>query len=368
MPNKISVSLENRSYNIIIDVNSIEYLSEFLQNKSYNKIFVITDKNVAELHLETLLKSLNNSKILTETIVVSAGEQTKSFHSLENICEEILNKGIDRKSLIIAFGGGVIGDLSGFIASILLRGIDFIQIPTTLLAAVDSSVGGKTAINSSSGKNLIGSFYQPKLVLCDLNFLKTLPERELRSGYAEVFKYGCIFDYEFFEFLEKNYKQIFALDEKSLKKIITRSCEIKAEIVSRDEKENGERALLNFGHTFGHIFETETGYSSEILHGEAVALGISMASKMSQNFGLISQQDCLRINQHLENCGFIIDYKKIRNSWDEKSLISHLYKDKKTEGKNLTFILLEKIGTALIKKSVSLSEFEKVLFETDKPN
>ncbi len=362
MKNKISVSLENRSYDIVIDANSIKYLSEFLREKTYSKLIVITDKNVANIHLTTLLNELKNTDLQTETIITDAGEQTKSFSSLEKICEEILSKGIDRKSLIIAFGGGVIGDLSGFIASILLRGIDFIQIPTTLLAAVDSSVGGKTAINSLSGKNLIGSFYQPKLVLCDLNFLKTLPERELRSGYAEVFKYGCIFDAKFFEFLEKNYEKIFALDEESLKKIITRSCEIKAEIVSRDEKENGERALLNFGHTFGHIFETETKYSSEILHGEAVGLGISMASKMSQNLGLISHEDYLRINQHLENCGFITDYKKIRNSWEEKNLISHLYKDKKTEGQNLTFILLEKIGSAFIKKAVELSEFKKVLF------
>ncbi len=361
MKNKISVLLENRSYDIVIDTNSIQYLSEFLRDKSYNKLIIITDKNVADLHLETLLSVLKNSKISAETIVTNSGEQTKSFHCLEKICEEILSKGIDRKSLIIAFGGGVIGDLSGFIASILLRGIDFIQIPTTLLAAVDSSVGGKTAINSVSGKNLIGSFYQPKLVLCDLNFLKTLPERELRSGYAEVFKYGCIFDSEFFEFLEENYKKVFSLDEQCLKKIITRSCEIKAEIVSRDEKENGERALLNFGHTFGHIFETETGYSSEILHGEAVALGISMASRMSQNLGLMSQHDFLRINGHLENCGFIVDYKKIRKTWNEENLINHLYKDKKTEGENLTFILLEKIGAALIKKSVALFEFKKVL-------
>jgi 3-dehydroquinate synthase len=361
MTNKISVSLENRSYNIVIDTNSIEYLSKFLDDKNYNKLVIITDKNVANLHLETLLSTLKDSKIPTETIITKAGEQTKSFHFLEKICEEILSKGIDRKSLIIAFGGGVIGDLSGFIASILLRGIDFVQIPTTLLAAVDSSVGGKTAINSASGKNLIGSFYQPKLVLCDLNFLKTLPERELRSGYAEVFKYGCIFDSKFFEFLEKNYKKIFSLDEQSLKKIITRSCEIKAEIVGRDEKENGERALLNFGHTFGHIFETETEYSSEILHGEAVALGMSMASKMSQNLGLLSQDDFLRINKHLENCGFVVDYKKIRKTWNEENLINHLYKDKKTDGKNLTFILLEKIGLASIKKSVDLSEFKKIL-------
>ncbi len=361
MKNKISVALENRSYDIIIDANSIEYLVEFLSKKNYSKIFVITDENVAKLHLPRLSEVLKKTNIATQTIVTKVGEQTKSFASLEKICEEILAKGIDRKSLIIAFGGGVIGDLSGFIASILLRGIDFIQVPTTLLAAVDSSVGGKTAINSEAGKNLIGSFYQPQLVLCDLNFLKTLPLREVKSGYAEVVKYGFIFDADFFEFLEKNHSKIFDFDEQVLQKIITRSCQIKAEIVGRDEKENGERALLNFGHTFGHIFETETKYSSEILHGEAVALGMAMAAKMSRNFAMISESDFLRIKSHLENCGFVTDYKKIRSTWNEENLISHLYKDKKNEGGNLTFILLEKIGAAVIKKSVELSEFKKIL-------
>jgi 3-dehydroquinate synthase len=361
MKNKISVSLKERSYDIIISPNSIEYLADFLEQKKYSKICVITDENVAPLHLPKLCKVLEKTNIPFDSIITKAGEQTKSFTSLAKICEEILSKGIDRKSLIIAFGGGVIGDLSGFIASILLRGIDFIQIPTTLLSAVDSSVGGKTAINSNSGKNLIGSFYQPQLVLCDLNFLKTLPIRELRSGYAEVVKYGFIFDENFFEFLEKNYTKIFAFDAEILQKIITRSCEIKAEIVGRDERETGERALLNFGHTFGHIFETETKYSSEILHGEAVALGMAMAAKMSQNFAMISESDFLRIESHLKNCGFVTDYKKIRSTWNKENLISHLYKDKKNEGKNLTFILLTKIGAAIIKKSVALSEFEKTL-------
>lgn len=361
MKNKISVALNERSYDIVIAADSVEYLPQFLAKKNYSKIIIITDENVATLHLPRLQQVLKQNQIASETIITKAGEQTKSFTSLAQISEEILAKGIDRKSLIIAFGGGVIGDLSGFLASILLRGIDFIQVPTTLLAAVDSSVGGKTAINSEAGKNLIGSFYQPQLVLCDLNFLKTLPFRELKSGYAEIVKYGFIFDADFFEFLEKNHDKIFAFDEKVLQKIISRSCEIKAEIVGRDEKENGERALLNFGHTFGHIFETETKYSDEILHGEAVALGMAMAAKMSQNLGMIKENDYLRIKNHLENCGFVTDYKKIRNEWDKKNLISHLYKDKKNEGGNLTFILLKKIGAAVIKKGVELGEFEKVL-------
>jgi len=355
----IAVNLGERSYNILIGKNSVEYLSEFLCKKSYSKIFVITDENVAKHHLARLEKVIPQSK----KIVIPAGEQAKSFRFLEKICEEILTNGIDRKSLIVAFGGGVVGDFAGFAASILLRGIDFIQIPTTLLAAVDSSVGGKTAINSMSGKNLIGSFYQPELVLCDLDFLKTLPLREIRAGYAEVVKYGFIRDEKFFEFLEENYQKIFALDEEILAKIIACSCEIKAEIVSRDEKEMGERALLNFGHTFGHVFETETNYSDEILHGEAVALGMVMAAKMSQNFGMIAENDFLRIASHLESAGFVTDPKKIRKNWNEKNLINHLFKDKKNESQNLTFILLEKIGKAVVKKSVELKNFEKVLAE-----
>ncbi len=357
MTKKIAVELGDRSYEIIIAKNSLENLSQFLAQKNYSKVFVLTDENVAKLHLARLQTVLSKS----ETITVPAGEQTKSFSIFEKICEEILAKGIDRKSLIIAFGGGVVGDLAGFVASILLRGIDFIQIPTTLLAAVDSSVGGKTAINSKVGKNLIGSFYQPKLVLCNLEFLKTLPARELRSGYAEVLKYGLIRDENFFAFLEKNYQKIFTHDTEFLEKIITRSCEMKAEIVGRDEQESGERMLLNFGHTFGHVFETETGYSDEILHGEAVAMGMKMAAKMSQNFGLISEKDFERIARHLENCGFVTNPKKIRKNWNEENLISHLAKDKKNEGKNLTFILLKKIGDAVIQKGVELQEFKKIL-------
>lgn len=365
MTNNITVSFkesqEDKSYDIIIAANAIEDLAGFLLKRTYSKIFIITDENIAKTHLETLDESLKKSSIIAEKIIVPAGEQSKSFSHLENICDEILSKGVDRKSLIIAFGGGVVGDLSGFIASIMLRGIDFVQIPTTLLAAVDSSVGGKTAINSKTGKNLIGSFYQPQLVLCDLNFLKTLPLREVKSGYAEIVKYGFIYDDNFLQFLEANYQKIFDFDEVTLEKVIRRSCEIKAEIVGIDEKESGKRALLNFGHTFGHIFETETKYSSEILHGEAVALGMVMAAKMSQNFSLISEDDFLRVRNHLQNCGFIIDPEEIRQNWNRQNLIKHLYKDKKNEGGNLTFILLAKIGEAIIKKSVELSEFEKVL-------
>lgn len=359
MLDKISLNLGERSYEILIGNGAILELPDFIAQKKYSKIFIITDKNVAKLHLAKIQKILPSA----ESLILEAGEQSKSFAVLEKTCEEILAKGIDRKSLIIAFGGGVIGDLTGFIASILLRGVDFIQIPTTLLSAVDSSVGGKTAINSVSGKNLIGSFYQPKLVICDLDFLQTLNPRELKSGYGEVVKYGLIKDLKFLEYLEQNHAKIFAQDEAAMRYIIKRSCNLKAEIVGRDEKENGERALLNFGHTFGHIFETETNYSDELLHGEAVALGMVMAAKMSQNFGLISASDFQRILKHFEDCGLITNPASIRKSWDAASLTKHLFKDKKHENSNLTFILLKSLGDAFVQKNVALADFEKTLKE-----
>ncbi len=387
MNNEIALNLGEKSYKIRIGAGEINYLPDFLQQKNYSKIFIITDENVARLHLaqlESILQGLNIT-----TIKVASGEQSKSFASLEKTCEEILQQNVDRKSLIIAFGGGVVGDLAGFIASILLRGVDFIQVPTTLLACVDSSVGGKTAINSKSGKNLIGSFYQPKLVICDLNFLATLPQREFRAGYAEALKYGLIDDAEFFDFLDQNLDKIFVIDQngsqknfvankqnsqeilqktftgdqKILQKIITKSCEIKARIVSQDEKENGVRALLNFGHTFAHSFENELNYSNDLLHGEAVGIGMLMAAKMSQNLGMIDSATFTIIKNHIEKSGLNFDLRKIRNNWDHKNLIAHLYKDKKTEHQNLTFILLEKIGEAAVKKSVDVGEFAKVLVD-----
>ena len=357
MFNKVTLDLQEKSYQIIVGSNVIEHLKAFLEINNYNKIIVISDENVVKLHGEKL-KNIAQS---IDFVVVKAGENSKSFAVFEKVCEEILQKNIDRKTLLIAFGGGVVGDLTGFCASVLLRGIDFIQIPTTLLAMVDSSVGGKTAINSQAGKNLIGSFYQPKLVLCDIDFIETLPLREFRSGYAEIVKYGFIYDKIFFEFLDENLTEIFAKNLQILQKIITRSCEIKAQIVGRDEKENGERALLNFGHTFGHIFETETNYSDEILHGEAVALGMLMASQMSVDFELINEDEYQKIFNHLQKSGFNLNLKNIRQNWHQENLIKHLFKDKKTENNQLTFILLNKIGEAKIYKKISLENFLKVL-------
>jgi 3-dehydroquinate synthase len=361
----VEVKLGNRSYDIVIGNNILADFAHHLKKSSahYSKIFVVTDKYIAKRpHLQKFSDQLNKSDLRHETIILPHGEKTKDFSHLQNLCEQILEKGIDRKTLLIAFGGGVIGDLCGFAASILLRGIDFIQVPTTFLAMVDSSVGGKTAINSKYGKNLIGSFYQPKLVFCDLSFLETLPEREFLSGYAEVLKYGLIRDLEFFEYLEKNFQKIKNRDVEVLKNLVKKSCEIKAEIVSADEKEQKDlRALLNFGHTFGHVFETETEYSDELRHGEAVAIGMVLAAKLSMKICGFEKNQLDRIENHLQKIGLPISALQIRKSWDVNQLISHLYKDKKTEKGKLTFIVLKKIGEALVQKNVEEKLFAEVI-------
>ncbi len=362
MQHNIEVSLDKKSYQIIIGAGQINYLEKFLSSKNYSKIIVITDENVANLHLSRLLEALSNCKILINTIITKSGESAKSFANLEKIAEEILSKEIDRKSLIIALGGGVVGDLSGFLASILLRGIDFIQIPTTLLAMVDSSVGGKTAINSKYGKNLIGSFYQPKLVICDPDFLLSLNSRQMKAGYAEIVKSALIKDKDFFEFLDLNLEEKFLAktDLDFLAILIAKSCEIKAKIVSEDETEQESRMLLNFGHSFAHLFETEVNYSDEILHGEAVSIGMVMAAEMSKNYQLITVSDVSKITDHLKRAGLPISANQIRSDWNIENLSRHLYKDKKTENKNLTFILLKEIGDAMIKKSVPYDDFLKL--------
>lgn len=358
MVKTIKVDLESRSYDIVIGHNILENLpAKINQLATYSKIFVITDENVAKFHLDNFSRTLGKAGLKHHVLTLNPGEKTKDFNNLEDLCEKILEIGADRKTLLIAFGGGVIGDLCGFVASILLRGVDFIQIPTTLLAAVDSSVGGKTAINSKHGKNLIGSFYQPRLVFCDLQFLDSLPKREFLSGYAEVIKYGLICDGKFFEFLKNNSGRILNKDAEALKYIIAKSCEIKAEVVSKDEKESNLRAILNFGHTFGHVFEAEINYSDELHHGEAVALGMALAAKMSVKLGFLKSSQAEEIINYLKSVELPTSPKDIRSNWDEKHLIEHLYKDKKVENKHLTFILLDDIGSCLIKKDVSENSF-----------
>jgi len=357
MHNVIKVSLQDRSYEVAVGKQVVLQLKNFLASNNFSKIIVITDDIVYNLHYANLAKILPQHQVLQ----VENGEKAKSFAVAYDLCEKILANNIDRKSLIIAFGGGVVGDLAGFVASILLRGIAFVQVPTTLLAMVDSSVGGKVAINSRFGKNLIGNFYQPKLVLCDLDFLATLPEREFLAGYAEVVKYAFINDNEFFDYLDKNLPLILAKDSSALQYIISNSCAIKANIVAKDEFEQGDRALLNFGHSFAHIFETETNYSGIILHGEAVALGMAMAMKMSVLGNMLSLAEAEKGYNHLARAGFKLHSQEFNFAWVANNLEQHIFKDKKNYHQQLTFILLQNIGLAKIIKNVDFQLFKQVL-------
>lgn len=351
---KLRVELADRSYDILIGANLLGELPKHLPQK---KTYIITDANVAKLHLKKLESVLDAAGIAHKTKVLPSGEGTKSFARLEQVCDFLLENKVERKTTIIAFGGGVIGDLVGFAASVVLRGINFIQVPTTLLAQVDSSVGGKTAINSKYGKNLVGAFYQPKLVLADIELLKTLPRREFLSGYAEIVKYGLINDPEFFKWLDAHP----LTEEKNLAKAIYKSCESKAKIVAADEKEGGVRALLNLGHTFGHALEAETGFSSRLLHGEGVALGIIMAFKYSAKLGLSSQAEVDKVVAHFEKVGLPTDVHKYLKKWKVDKLIEHMQSDKKVKDGKMVFILAKGIGKSFIDESVKESDLREFL-------
>jgi 3-dehydroquinate synthase len=314
---------------------------------------VVTDGNVARLHLDRLLKSLADAGIAATPIIMPAGEATKSYVQLAELCDRLLAAGIERRDMIIAFGGGVIGDLAGFAAAILRRGVDFIQIPTTLLAQVDSSVGGKTGINSPHGKNLIGAFHQPRAVLIDIALLDTLPRRELAAGYAEVAKYGLLGDAQFFSWLEANAKSIFAGDAQSRIRAVSKSCEMKAAIVAEDETETGVRALLNLGHTFGHALEAATGYSSRLLHGEGVAIGMAQAFRFSERLGHCPSGTSARVEKHLRDVGLPSRLADIAGALpDASGLLAYMRQDKKARAGKLTFILARGVGEAFIARDM----------------
>jgi len=345
----IPVDLGNRSYNIVIGDDVLASAGEHIKpHLNSNRVAVVTDKTVHDLHWKTLETSLNAAGLDAHLIVKPVGEAEKSFESLESLLNQLLEQGFDRNDAVIAFGGGVIGDLTGFAASVFKRGCRFIQIPTTLLAQVDSSVGGKTAINSRYGKNLIGAFYQPRLVLTDTSVLKTLPERELKAGYAEVLKYGLLGDYAFVEWLETNGTKVLSGDPDALAYAIAKSCETKARIVSQDEHERGTRALLNLGHTFGHALEAEAGYDGDLLHGEAVSAGMLMAFEFSQQSGLCAAQDMERVARHISEMKLTspVDCRTLLTNSD--ALLFHMDQDKKNEAGQLTLILVRAIGDAFI--------------------
>ncbi|MET0274639.1 MAG: 3-dehydroquinate synthase, partial [Phenylobacterium sp.] len=298
MRRTVGVGLGERAYEVVIGPGLIDEAGQrllpFLKNR---RVAVVSDETVWRLHGPRLSAALDRSGVEAFPVIVAPGEQTKSFEGLADVTDRLLALEFDRGDVIVAFGGGVVGDLAGFAAAIYKRGIDFVQIPTTLLAQVDSSVGGKTAIDTARGKNLVGAFHQPRLVLADLDVLATLPDREMRAGYAEVIKYGFLGDFGFFEWLEAHGHEVLAREPAALLQAVARSVEMKAEIVAEDEKEQGRRALLNLGHTFGHALEAETGYGEALLHGEAVGVGQALAYRFSALQGLLNGQDAERASR-----------------------------------------------------------------------
>jgi 3-dehydroquinate synthase len=326
------------------------------------RLAVVVDETVHALHGATLTASLGAAGIEVMPVVIAPGEEAKSFAGLEALCDALLDLELDRGDLIVAFGGGVVGDLAGFAAAILKRGVDFIQIPTTLLAQVDSSVGGKTAIDTPRGKNLIGAFHQPRLVLADLGVLESLPRRELICGYAEVIKYGLLGDRGFFEWLEANAPAVLALDEAALRQAVGRSVEMKAEIVAEDERETGRRALLNLGHTFAHALEAETGFGEALKHGEAVGIGCALAFRFSAALGLCSGQDAARAARAIAAADLPTRLDAlVGHPFGADALVAHMAQDKKAEGGALTFILARAIGEAFVAKGVAAGAVREFL-------
>ncbi|MEQ8745873.1 3-dehydroquinate synthase [Pyruvatibacter sp.] len=363
----VPVSLGDRSYDVRIGSGLLQAAAGHIQPLLKRPfVLIVTDATVAALHLEPLTRALNDADIKTLPIVLPAGEATKSFAHLEDLLSQLIDAGVERTDMIIALGGGVIGDLAGFAAAILRRGVDFIQIPTTLLAQVDSSVGGKTAIDMAQGKNLVGAFHQPRLVLADIDVLATLDKRELRAGYAEVVKYGLIDDPEFFAWLETNGAQLLDGDTDTRIQAVRRSIAAKARVVAADEREGGQRALLNLGHTFGHALETAAGYSGDLLHGEAVAAGMGIAFDVSVHLGFCPADDAERAKAHLRASGLpagITDLEKSNRLKvpDADDLIRLMGQDKKVSGGKITFILARGIGQSFIAPDIDMEKVAQVL-------
>jgi len=359
---RVAVELGQRSYEILVGGGLIARAGSLIAPQLKDRrALIVTDATVGRLYLEELVRSLEAAGIRQESIILPPGEATKDFRHLEELCGRMLQARIERSSMILALGGGVIGDLAGFAASIVLRGIDFIQIPTTLLAQVDSSVGGKTGINTGQGKNLIGSFYQPRLVLADIDALDSLPRRELLAGYAEVVKYGLINDPAFFSWLETHGADLIEGDRAARRHAVMTSCAAKAAVVAADEHEADQRALLNLGHTFGHALEAECGYTGELLHGEAVAIGMVMAFELSAMLGLCPSEDPARVARHLASVDLPTSPAAIGRGFDAGRLVHHMRQDKKVKDGRLTFVLVRGIGRAFLSRDVELAQVEALL-------
>lgn len=354
----VEVDLADRRYAIRVGVGLIAAAgAELADLIDGRQVIVIADEGLAGDHLDALEASLRHSTARRVDILTTpAGEAGKTFERYQDLCERTLALGIDRRTLLVAFGGGVVGDLAGFVAASLLRGLDFVQIPTTLLAQVDSSVGGKTGINTRSGKNLVGAFHQPRRVLIDTGVLDSLPRRELLAGYAEVAKYGAIGDHEFFEWLERHGPAVIEGDAAARRRAIVASCRAKAEVVAGDEREQagGRRALLNFGHTFAHALEAMAGYDGSLLHGEAVALGMVLAARLSVETGPCSGQDADRLARHLSAVGLPTDLDSVDpgRGWTAEALLAHMTKDKKARDGRIVFVLLDALGAARVRDDV----------------
>ena len=362
---RVRVELGPRSYDILIAEDALARAGELIKpHIARPKTAIVADATVWETHGASLRQSLDAAGIEHAPIMVSPGETSKSFAELERLCDELLRLGIERRDAVLAFGGGVVGDLVGFAAAILRRGCGFIQIPTTLLAQVDSSVGGKTAINAARGKNLIGAFYQPRLVLADTKVLNTLDERELKAGYAEVVKYGLLGDAAFFEWLETNGEAVLAGEPDARRKAIRRCCEMKAEIVGEDETEAGRRALLNLGHTFGHALEAAVCYGDRLRHGEAVALGMVLAFEFSAARGICGGEDVARARAHIRAVGLPAAPEDLPGpKFNADELLEHMGQDKKNEGGRIVLILTRGVGDAFVARDVEREDVRAFLQE-----
>ncbi|MEM9233341.1 MAG: 3-dehydroquinate synthase [Pseudomonadota bacterium] len=356
----LPVALGDRAYDIVIGKAALAECKKRLAHLcGEGSVAVVADETVWDLHGRTLATTIGNTPVIT----VPAGETSKTFASYERVMEGLLAADLGRDGTIIAFGGGVVGDLAGFCAATLKRGCRFVQIPTTLLAQVDSSVGGKTAINSKAGKNLVGAFYQPQLVVIDTDLLNTLPTRELKAGYAEVVKYGLIGDADFFTWLEEAHTEVLQLDPEAITRAIHTSCKAKARVVVEDEKEHGMRALLNLGHTFGHAIEAEAGYDGDVLHGEAVAIGMAMAYRYSASLGLCPDTDTLRVENHLRAAGLPVSLPDLTGAPHPtaRQMLKWMGQDKKNEGGRLKLVLARSIGDTFLTDDIDPDHLETFL-------
>jgi 3-dehydroquinate synthase len=359
----VRVSLGERGYDILVGPGLIAEAGDLMRPVlRAPRVIVVTDERVALLHLTALEAALGRAGIAHGAVVLPPGEGTKDFAHLERLIDRLMELKLERTTALVALGGGVIGDLAGFAAAVALRGVDYLQVPTTLLAQVDSSVGGKTAINTRHGKNLVGAFHQPRLVLADCDALKTLPRREMLAGYAEVAKYGAIGDAGFFAWLEQNGPAVVAGEPLAVMHAVSASCAAKARVVAADEREEGLRETLNFGHTFGHALEAETGFSDALLHGEAVGFGMVLAARLSAERGLCPRADAARLAAHLAAMGLPASFARLPQfRWDAKRLVAHMARDKKVRDGRIGFVLTRGIGTAFTARDVPVEAVEAML-------